>query len=190
MSILDTIQGATRHVVTFPGSGLRFEVRPVTSADLAHHQVCGLMAAAGKRQDPERDKLTAELLKQQALIKGYAAGDVPAEVAAKASTTLTQLRAYDALALGPDKARSQAELREGIAMAGVVRISNDGETWKACTISRDSETSEDEETVVLNLRDASKWVPGIASAVETASLKEANATLATFPGKPQPSAPA
>tara|TARA_R110000851_G_scaffold64028_2_gene146104 strand:- start:1133 stop:1705 length:573 start_codon:yes stop_codon:yes gene_type:complete len=184
MSILSSVQGVSRQIVRFPNAGLIFEVRSVTSADLAEHQVAGLVAAAGKRNDPEAEALTAEVLKHQKALQDYVNEDAPLELAAAATQALTQLRAYRAREMGPDKARAAAERQEGLTIAGVVRVSLDGETWKPCTMSRDQASEETDEGVVLNMRDAASFVPALAMAIQTASLKEADAVLGMFPATP------
>ena len=183
MSILSKIQESAFRVVSFPTQGLAFKVRSITSADLAEVQVAGLMAAAGKRSDPEREALTVAVLDAKKALEAYQDGEAPAADVARASQALAQLRAYSARAMGPEKARAAAERNEGLAMAGVVAVTDDdGKTWTPCQLSRDEETMESPDLVVLNVRDVAPFIPDLASGVVSATLKEGEAKLAPFPG--------
>tara|TARA_R110000803_G_C11811893_1_gene300816 strand:- start:358 stop:531 length:174 start_codon:yes stop_codon:yes gene_type:complete len=51
-------------------------------------------------------------------------------------------------------------------------------------MSRDQASEETDEGVVLNMRDAASFVPALAMAIQTASLKEADAVLGMFPATP------
>lgn len=150
MDVFDAVAKHATRVVVFDKRGLAFQVRAVTSVELALHKVAGLIAARGPKSNPAGDRLkvdaeqarsdllrlkvkagalldqVTEGLEGEALAEGtrdFWASEVGKEhltQAAALNRLLEQHSAELAHKRGPEKTKEEAERQQAMVCAGVI----------------------------------------------------------------------